>query len=73
MKTYARIADGMVAEIIRPMADEDGNEIPIDQRFHPDLVATFVDITDMSPQPSERDLYDGETFSDPPPFAEGIG
>lgn len=72
MKIYARIDDGMVAEIIKPMVDGDGNEIPIEARFHPDFVATLIDITGVSPQPKERDLYDGATFSAPPPVATGL-
>jgi hypothetical protein len=72
MKTYARIDDGMVAEIIGARLDGDGNEIPIESRFHPDFVATLVDITGISPQPKERDLYDGATFSAPPPAVTGL-
>ncbi|GJH14957.1 hypothetical protein CBA19CS22_00465 [Caballeronia novacaledonica] len=62
MKTYARIEEGVVAEIIKPMVDAEGNEIPIEARFHPDFVAALVDITDISPQPKEQDRYDGAAF-----------
>jgi hypothetical protein len=53
VKSYARIHDGIVMEIITPAADASGNEIPIADRFHPLLVATMVDITSASPQPQQ--------------------
>ena len=61
MNIYARVEDGVVMEIIPPR--EDGLEI--EKRFHPDFVATLVDITDVSPAPDQRWTYDGETFSPP--------
>lgn len=33
MKSYARIDQGIVVEIILPWADENGDEVPIEQRF----------------------------------------
>jgi hypothetical protein len=45
MKTYARIANGAVFELI----ETDGN---IEEMFTPDLV--WVDVTDVSPQPQQR-------------------
>jgi hypothetical protein len=45
MTTYARIDDGKVVEIIGPMANDDGDEIAIEDRFHPDIVASLVDVT----------------------------
>ncbi|WP_146123967.1 hypothetical protein [Burkholderia multivorans] len=72
MKTYARIDNGVVAEVIRPRTyDEDGpidpatgypkwtagDEIPISDRYHPDFVALLVDVTGDSPQPQEGEPY----------------
>lgn len=45
MKMFAHVIGGKVAEIIEPFADEEGNEIPIASRFHPDIVSNLVDIT----------------------------
>lgn len=53
MQTYARIANGIVVEIIGPLMDGEDNEIPIAERFTPELVATMVDITDASPEPEQ--------------------
>lgn len=68
MGTYARISNGVVVEIILPVAYREdgplnnagiaawraGDEIPIADRFHPDLVATMADISSISPQPQPR-------------------
>lgn len=81
MKTYAHVQDGRVVEIILPMvyefdADDEsykaGDEIPINQRFTPEFVATLVDISEVSPQPTVGMAYDGTTFSDyvPPPLSD---
>jgi len=56
MKTYARLVDGIAVEIIEPFVEiieahtaEDGTEVPrserevpIEERFHPDIVAQLV-------------------------------
>ncbi|CAN7471726.1 hypothetical protein [Paraburkholderia hospita] len=65
MKTYARIDNGIVAEIIKPMADSEGNEIPIAERFTEEFVSTLVDVTDVAPQPSDWWTYDESTFNPP--------
>jgi hypothetical protein len=52
MRTYANIENGYIIEIIAPRVDDDGAEIPIDQRYHPDFVAKLIDITDVTPQPA---------------------
>lgn len=49
MTTYARIAGGLIAEIITPPSAFDG--IPLDQQFPEFIVATLVDVTSASPQP----------------------
>ena len=65
MHIYARIDNGVVAEIIAPAAWDDGTEIPIAQRFTAELVATMVDITSVSPLPEPGWTYDGVAFSAP--------
>lgn len=65
MQTYARIQNDVVAEIIGPLTDEDGNEIPIAERFTPQVVITLVDITDLDPQPQQWWTYDGTNFAPP--------
>ncbi|SAL25753.1 Caudovirales tail fiber assembly protein [Caballeronia turbans] len=68
MKTYARIEAGVVMEIIAPMADDEGHDIPIEERFTPEFVATLVDVTDATPMPEQRWTYDGATFAAPVPY-----
>lgn len=65
MHTYARVVEGVVVEIVQPAIDEQGNEVPIEQRFTPGFVETLRDITDMSPQPGYMWRFDGTNFSDP--------
>jgi hypothetical protein len=54
MKTYARIEDGLVAEIIKPMTDGDGVEIDVADRFTPEFISTLVDVTAVTPSPDQR-------------------
>lgn len=56
MKTYARLENGVMVERIDPMTDVDGNEIPVEQRFHPDFVAQLVEIDPENPPPSHPPL-----------------
>ncbi|WP_330728209.1 hypothetical protein [Burkholderia multivorans] len=65
MKTYARIDKGIVMEIIAPATDDSGNEIPIEERFTPELVAQMIDITGVSPQPQCWWTYSEGKFSPP--------
>jgi hypothetical protein len=65
MKTFARIESGVVAEIIGPLTFDDGSEIPMSERFPVSVFETMVDITDVSPPPSQGWTYDGATFSAP--------
>jgi hypothetical protein len=67
MKTYVRIDNGVVAELIKPMVDEEGNEIPIELRYHPDFVAALVDVTDFTPTPVQGDVYADGNFTKPTP------
>lgn len=70
MKTYARIDNGAVMELIKPMVYEDGTEIPIELRFTAEIVASLVDVTDIDPSPAEWWLYDGKVFSPPAVVAD---
>lgn len=88
MKTYARLENMVVVEIIlRQLYDAEspdwvegdpsriGQEIPIELRFHPSLVANMVDITDLNPQPQYGWVWDGASFAPyvaPPPSSAEI-
>lgn len=83
MKVYAYIQNGKVFEIIEPVirdidspegvepAFKAGDEVPIDQRYHPAFVADCVDITGLSPQPQQRWNYDKSTNAFSAPAADG--
>lgn len=74
-KTYARVQDSVVQEIIQGVVDESGNELPIEECFTPEIVAMLVDVTDLSPMPGERWTYDGSVFTayvPPAPSAQDI-
>ena len=60
MTTYARIADGIVAEVIEVAS----GGIPIEEQFHPDLVAQMVEAP-HGVQPGW--LWDGAAFSESDP------
>lgn len=73
MKSYARIEDGIVQEIILPATygEDDpsdspsykaGDEIPIERRYASEFVATLVDITGLERMPSWYWMYDGKNF-----------
>lgn len=81
MKTYARVQDGVLAEIIEPAPYDSespeweegqpsriGMEISIENRFTAELVATMVDITDADPQPQAGWVYENDEFSPPKPY-----
>lgn len=83
MMTFGRIESARLVEIIEPatytadIVDEDGNilhragdEIAIGDRFTAELVATLVDISNLSPLPTIGMVYDGTAFSEyaPPPM-----
>jgi len=71
MKTYARIEGGVVVEIIQPFAtkDADGNdvEVPIEERFVPDIVQTLVEVTKATGTPDQGWTYNGKVFAAPVP------
>jgi hypothetical protein len=67
MKTYAFIEDGKVSEIIPPYVNPEGVDVPIEDRYTPNMVAQMVDITDLDPQPQQQWTYDGSVFAAPVP------
>ncbi len=67
MRTYARIENGAVVEVITPLLYDDGTEIPIELRFPPHFLETLADITGREPMPAEFWAYDGGLFSPPKP------
>lgn len=68
MSTYARIDGGIVVELIESMLDEQGNEIPLSERFAAEFVSTLHDVTGISPQPAYMWRFDGVSFSPPAPW-----
>ena len=64
---YARIADGLVAEII-----DLPDDVELKDAFHPDIVATIVECADESVTSGHG--YDGKKFAPPvpPPAPEVI-
>jgi hypothetical protein len=64
-KTYARIENGVVMEIITPWLQEDGTQWPVDELYAPAIVAELVEITSVDPKPDQRWTYDGSKFSPP--------
>jgi hypothetical protein len=61
MKSFARVADGLVAEIIDIPADGP----PVEDRFHPDLLASLVEVKGAAP--AVGDGWDGKRFRAAPP------
>jgi hypothetical protein len=75
-KTYARITDNTFAELILPAfydaehpdrqegePSRIGLEIPIEERFTAEIVATLIDITDIIPQPQPNWTYVDGVFA----------
>lgn len=49
MRKYARLQYNVVMEILHTWVNEVGQEIPIEQMFHPDVVSTLIELPgDMS-------------------------
>jgi hypothetical protein len=82
MKLYAFVVDGKVQEIILPMIYDAehpdwrndlpsriGLEIPIEERYHPELVAHMYDITDMNPIPVVGWTHIDGIFEAPIPYS----
>lgn len=64
MKTYARIQNGLVAELIPVLLDAAGNEHPISERFTPDIAAAIVDAS-AATGVAQGWTYSGGTFAAP--------
>jgi hypothetical protein len=66
MPTYARIEDGIVAELYTPPTEVAATPLP--ELFHADL--RWIDVSAVSPQPEPRWTYDGAVdgavFAPPP-------
>ncbi|WP_063570019.1 hypothetical protein [Achromobacter ruhlandii] len=60
MEAYGRLHETMLVEIIVP---PDG--VSIHDMFHPDFVATLIDLSPFSPMPSIGDLYQNGVFVSP--------
>jgi hypothetical protein len=58
---YAYVQNGRVMEVIAPMLDDDGNAIPIEQRFTQEFVAALVECGETV---HEGMVYDGTSFSE---------
>jgi hypothetical protein len=65
MKTYVLLSDGVVVEVIRPLVDAEGQEIPIADRYTPEFVAAMADVSGMSPFPAEGWVKTGDGFAAP--------
>ncbi|MFT4118678.1 tail fiber assembly protein [Bradyrhizobium sp.] len=75
MKTYARIENGIVAEIILPAEDESGAEIDISVRYTPEFVAELVEVTEATGSAAQGQVYADGKFADPviePPSNEEL-
>jgi hypothetical protein len=67
MKTYARVVNGTIVEIFPPIFYEfdspegcefefkKGDEVPFERRFHADVVAQCIDISNVTPTPTIGD------------------
>ena len=60
MKAYARMIDGVIAQIIPAVFDERGQEVPIESRFSPDVVEQLVEYPPrpVTPEPTHAELWE---------------
>lgn len=75
MRFYARVVNGRVFETIDPFFNNEGQYVPIEERFVPSFVEELIDITDIEPMPAQGWAFDGINFYpyvEPPPTAEEI-
>lgn len=72
MQTYARVVNGVVAEIITPPLDLNGDQWPMDKCYPLEFVESCVEITQINPKPAEFWTYDGIKFSSPEPAGPDI-
>lgn len=59
MKTYARMVNGVAVEIISPVVNADGVEVPITERFTADIVAQLIEYDPANP-PAPPEVPDPE-------------
>jgi hypothetical protein len=64
MKTYARIENGLVAELIPALFDAEGKEYAIAERFPAEIATTIVDAS-AAPEVAQGWAYAGGVFSVP--------
>lgn len=63
MATYVRIEDVFGATVVVEVFN--GTKTDIKKRYHPDFVATLIDVSGVSPSPDQWWTYDGTTFQPP--------
>jgi hypothetical protein len=68
MRTYAHVENGVVAELVTPGPDLDGNQYDLELCFPKSFVDACIEITGLDPIPGQRWTYDGTTFSAPVPY-----
>jgi hypothetical protein len=59
--TYARMIDGLIAQIIPPIFDDKGREVPIESRFPPEVVDQLVEYpprAEPPPEPTHAQLWE---------------
>jgi hypothetical protein len=66
MKTFARIYEGAVVELITPGLNLNETQYALEECFPEEIVAQCVDVTDLTPRPDQRWLYDGAGFTPAP-------
>lgn len=63
MKIYAFIEDGKVSQLVMPFVNPEGVEVPIEERFTPEMVLFMVDVTENEPQPQPGWTYKNGVFA----------
>lgn len=60
MTTYARMIDGVIAQIISPIFDDKNNEVPIESRFPPEVLEQLVEYPprEVQPEPTLLQLWE---------------
>ncbi len=62
MKTYARIVDNTVTEIIPDIAEIAGVDVSVEERYHSDFLLALADITDIMPMPGVGWILQNDEF-----------
>lgn len=58
MYTYARIDSGRILEIFKPLINETGEHVPMEDRFTAAFLDSLFDISSLRPEPKEGDLIE---------------